>query len=70
MSQVRCYAGTRYPERPLAFEHRGHWLEVAEILREERTPHGLTFHVLAMDGQRYRLAWDESGDAWSIALCS
>jgi len=70
MSKVRCYAGTSYPERPLAFEWGGGWLDVVEVLRQERTPMGLIFRVLAEDGRRYRLAWDEAGDEWTTEMIS
>lgn len=66
MTRVRCYAGTSHPERPVAFEWEGGWLEVAEVLRQARTPEGLFFRVLAEDGQRYELAWMETDDAWSV----
>ena len=66
MSKVRCYAGTSYPERPLAFEWGGGWLEVVEVLRQARTLAGLVFDVLAEDGKRYRLVWDEVKDEWTV----
>jgi hypothetical protein len=66
MTRVRCYAGASYPERPIAFEWEGQWLEVAKLLRRARTPEGLRFDVLAKDGRTYRLVWDVDGDSWSI----
>jgi hypothetical protein len=70
MSQVRCYAGARSPERPVAFEWDSAWLNVAAVQREERRPDELSFLVLAADGRRYRLTWDETGDQWSVTLVS
>jgi hypothetical protein len=68
MSQVRCYAGTRYPERPVAFEWDRAWLDVVALQREERLPGELSFLVLAGDGRRYRLIWNEVRDQWSVTL--
>jgi hypothetical protein len=66
MANVRCYAGASYPERPVAFEWDGRWLEVAEVLRQVHTPEGLSFDVLAEDGRKYRLIWDANAEAWSM----
>jgi len=66
MVNVRCYAGASYPERPVAFEWKGRWLKVAEVLRQARTPEGLLFDVLVEDGRRYRLAWHAETDEWAI----
>jgi len=70
MANVRCYAGASYPERPVAFEWQGGWLEVAELLRQARTPEGLEFDVLAEGGRRYRLAWHAETDEWDIMPAS
>jgi hypothetical protein len=66
MANVRCYAGVSCPERPVAFEWEGQWLEVVEVLRHARTPEGLLFDLLAQDGRRYRLNWDANQDGWRI----
>lgn len=66
MTRVRCYAGTHYPERPIAFEWEGRWLDVIAVLRQSRHPAGLTFDVRAADGGRYRLEWQEAEDHWII----
>ena len=66
MAKVRSYAGASYPERPVAFEWEGQWLEVSELLRQARTPEGLRFAVLAEDGRRYRLDWGAKTDEWAI----
>jgi hypothetical protein len=82
ITRVRCYAGTSYPERPIAFEwppsastpsptsEGGPWLAVVEVLWRVRTPEGLVFDVLAEDGRRYRLEWDQLRDLWVAALMS
>ena len=66
MAEVRCYAGASYPERPVAFEWEGQWLEVIEVQRQARTPEGLVFDVVARDGRSYRLEWDADTDEWDI----
>jgi hypothetical protein len=66
MANVRCYAGASYPERPVAFEWEGRWLEVTELLRQSRTPEGLRFEVAVEDGRRFRLHWDAGTDRWAI----
>jgi hypothetical protein len=70
MTRVRCYAGARYPERPVAFEWEGRWLDIAELAGQARTPEGLLFDVLAEDGRRYRLAWHAETDEWAIMPAS
>ncbi len=64
---VRCYAAAGYPERPTAFEWQGRWLAVAEILRQTRSPDGMTFVVRAEDDRRYRLFWQATADEWHIS---
>lgn len=66
MTRVRCYAGAGYPERPIAFEWEGRWLDVVEVLWQARTPEGLVFDVQAGQGARFRLVWDERSDEWVI----
>ncbi len=68
MTRVRCYAGTRYPERPLAFEWEGIWLDVVEVRRSVRTSEGMLFDVLADDRRRYWLEWAEISDNWSAEM--
>jgi hypothetical protein len=66
MARVRCYAGTSYPERPVAFVWNGRWLDVTRLIAQARTPEGMVFDVLAADGQGYRLNWVEASDRWSV----
>ena len=68
-TRVRCYAGAGYPERPLAFEQEGIWLEIVKVLRQVRTPEGLVFDVATLD-HRYRLEWNETQDIWKSHLIS
>lgn len=66
MTRVRCYAGTHSPERPVAFEWEGAWLNVAEVVRQARTPETLVFWVLAENDVCYRLSWQVAADEWIV----
>ena len=69
---VECYAGHRYPERPLAFMWQGERLAVTQVERQWRTPTGLSFLVRAAgDGGRFVLTYTEppaeaGGDSWDV----
>lgn len=61
---VECYAGYRYPERPLAFTWQGERLAVEQVERQWRTPAGLSFLVRAAGaGGRFVLTYAEPLDA-------
>jgi hypothetical protein len=70
MANVHCYAGASYPERPVALEWEGQWLDVVEVQHRARTPEGLRFDVLSEDGRTYRLVWKMDADSWSIIKSS
>jgi hypothetical protein len=69
---VECYAGHRYPERPLAFTWRGERLTVEQVEGQWRTPAGLSFLVRAADsGGRFVLTYAEplaeaGGGDWDV----
>lgn len=70
---VECYAGHRYPERPMSFLWEGERVVVEEVERQWRTPTGLAFRVRTADGRRFTLAYDEAADAagddaWAVQL--
>jgi hypothetical protein len=67
MPRVRCYAGASYPERPVAFEWEGRWLDVAEVLRSARTPTGAVFDVQAKSERQFRLEWEQARDSWKVS---
>lgn len=68
MTRVRCYAATRYPERPLSIEWEGRWLEVTVITRQAAVPDGMIFDVAAEDGRRFELTWTQEADQWSVRV--
>jgi len=65
-TEVTCYAGTRYPERPRSFSFGGERLEVGEVERQERTIRGFRFRVRAVDGRRFWLTYSQVGDSWDV----
>jgi hypothetical protein len=67
MARVRCYAGTSYPERPVAFEWEGRWLDVAKVLWSARTPTGSVFDVQANGERKFWLEWEQARDSWKVS---
>ena len=65
-TEVMCYAGARYPERPRAFLFGEERLEVVDVERWERTTRALRFTVRVADGRRFCLVYDEGKDAWGV----
>ena len=68
MSRVRCYAGTSYPERPVAFEWEGRWLDVAEVLWSVRTLEGMTYDIVTGDGQNIVWSGKRAEDFWLVSI--
>lgn len=66
LANVRCYAGTRYPERPVALQLEGRWLSITQVERLARTPTEFIFWVQAENGVCYRLSWQLATDEWII----
>ncbi|HXF69809.1 MAG TPA: hypothetical protein VNK89_08375 [Thermoflexus sp.] len=66
MANVRCYAGSTYPERPESFEWEGTEKSVREILRRWRTPEALGFRVRTIDGMTFDLIYDLRWDRWTV----
>ncbi len=60
---VRCYAGRRYAERPIAFVWQGSDLPVEEVLSEWREPAGPAFRVRTARGV-FCLRYLEREDRW------
>jgi aminotransferase len=56
----------RYGERPIAFQYAGERLQVAEVERAWREPSGLLFTASTPDGRRFRLAYCEQTDHWTV----
>ena len=63
---VECYAGYRYPERPLAFEWAGGRYRVDEVEREWKEPGLYLFVVRDKEGARFQLSYSEVEDCWRV----
>lgn len=63
---VECHSDYTYPERPTALTWEGWRLEVAEILREWRSPEGKGFRVRTVDEQEFELFFSEAANEWQI----
>jgi hypothetical protein len=68
LSQVECTSGSRYGERPLAFNWDGERLEVAGVQRQWRTPWGMCYRVITQDERTFDLFYLEGEDLWK-AVC-
>ncbi len=64
--RVECYSGSRYGERPTAFELHGRRHRIAAVLREWNTPGGYCYRVITEEEQRFDLLYDPAEDRWSI----
>lgn len=63
---VECYAGYRADERPVRFELRGRWCEVAEVKDRWYSPGFTCFRVRADDGNFYILRHSQGTDTWTL----
>ena len=63
---VDCYAGSSYPDRPLAFTWKGQKRQVAEVEKEWREPGMRVFVVKDTSGGRFQLAYEEQTDMWKL----
>jgi len=66
-ADVKCYAGSEYPERPKSFAWEGQPYEVQMILHRRREPDGVGFLVRCTPGERlFDLFFIISEDQWRI----
>jgi hypothetical protein len=63
---VECYAGVRYPERPLAFKIRQRNFKVEIIMDRWYGEDAHYFKVLADDRRVYLLRYRPGQDAWTL----
>ena len=64
--RVECRSDHDYFGHPLAFYWQDMRLEVAEVLSQNRTPHGYTFRVRNIDFGLFELDFDINTDEWSV----
>jgi len=65
--EVSCYAGYRYPERPISFKLLDRAFTVIEILDRWYGEDCLYFKVQADDQRIYLLKYDQRQDLWFLA---
>lgn len=65
---VETYSGHRLHERPRRFQVEGAWKTVVNILSRRRQPGTLGFTVLADDGRRYALNYNQADDVWKVTI--
>ncbi len=63
---VETYSGHRRHERPLRFQWQGAWRTVVQVLSRWQAPGGLGFTVLADDGLKYILEYNQDNDFWKV----
>ena len=64
---VECYAGYRYPKRPLAFQIRGRNYKVEKMMDRWYGEETHYFKVLAQDQRVYLLCYRPGQDAWTLS---
>jgi hypothetical protein len=64
---VETHSGHRLHERPRRFRHEGVWYTVVRVLARWQEPGVLGFRVLADDGLKYTLAYNQEQDTWKIS---
>ena len=64
-TQVECYSGVEYAERPTAFTWQGQRLAVEDVLQRWRAPGFKCFQVRA-GGQLFELRYDEHAGGWQV----
>lgn len=65
--EVSCYAGYRYPERPVSFKLLERTFVVEEVLDRWYGEDYLYFKVRADDQRVYLLKYDQYQDQWFLA---
>jgi hypothetical protein len=64
--EVSCYAGYRYPERPLSFKLLGRIFDIEEILDRWHGEDYMIFKIRAADQRVYLLKYNLAEDHWFL----
>jgi len=67
MVDVACYAGSRYPQRPLRVTWRGAERDVLAVEREWQEPRRRCYLVRLEGDRLLRLSYYERNDRWTAA---
>lgn len=66
-TNVKCYAGSSYPEKPRSFDWQGQQYIVVEILSQNRLPADMVFIVRCTPGNStFSLTYKIPEDEWKI----
>lgn len=65
-TQVQCYSGHTYAERPDSFIYRGKVCKVERVEREWREPGEKHFKVSSATNKSFELCYNEQEDEWSL----
>jgi hypothetical protein len=65
-TQVECYSGSRYAERPISFELLGQRHAVKDVIKTWRSPSGLHFQVETEEDDRFELIYHDRTEEWTI----
>jgi hypothetical protein len=66
-TNVECYAGASYPEKPRSFDWQGQQYNVVEILSQYRQPGSMAFCVRCTPGDStFSLTYKIPEDEWQI----
>ena len=66
ITEVSCYAGYAYPERPRYFIVGDHRFEVKEIITEWAQPGRKSFRVITNHGYTYELHYHYHEEIWQV----
>lgn len=64
-TQVNCYSGHTYAERPRSFLWQDTEYKVEKIEKAWQEPGKRLFKVITEDGRPFELCYDETNDQWS-----
>ena len=67
MVEVACYAGSRYPQRPLRVTWRGSEHDVLAVEREWQEPHRRCYLVRLAGDVLLTLSYHERSDRWTAS---
>lgn len=68
LAQVTCYAGRKYPERPISFLWQNEEHKIEAIEGEWMTPEGSHFRVRTSAGERFHLFYSQEADEWYLGV--